>query len=192
MTDTVTVHYTGTLRDGSVFDSSRDRGEPANFALNRVIPCWTEALQRMKVGGTATIVCPSDIAYGDRGAPGGKIKPGAALKFEVELISIEPIAPAFPALGFLPVGGGCRIPGGFWIPFRFRGLLAAGRRADAAGPVRMTRRIGSPGGARMRDTSGRRALFRAPENRGRVQLRRFAAPRACERAAFAQAAGASR
>jgi len=89
LTDTVTVHYTGKLRDGSVFDSSRERGTPANFSLNQVIPCWTEALQRMKVGGTATIVCPSDIAYGDRGAPGGKIKPGAALKFDVELISID-------------------------------------------------------------------------------------------------------
>ncbi|MBW2287212.1 MAG: FKBP-type peptidyl-prolyl cis-trans isomerase [Deltaproteobacteria bacterium] len=89
VTDSVTVHYTGTLRDGSVFDSSHKRGEPASFALNRVIPCWTEALQRMKVGGKATIVCPSDIAYGDRGAPGGLIKPGAALKFEVELLSID-------------------------------------------------------------------------------------------------------
>jgi FKBP-type peptidyl-prolyl cis-trans isomerase FkpA len=89
LTDSVTVHYAGTLRDGTVFDSSHKRGEPASFALNRVIPCWTEALQRMKVGGQATIVCPSDIAYGDRGAPGGLIKPGAALKFEVELLSID-------------------------------------------------------------------------------------------------------
>jgi FKBP-type peptidyl-prolyl cis-trans isomerase FkpA len=89
VTDSVTVHYKGTLRDGSVFDSSHTRGEPANFALNRVIPCWTEALQRMKVGGKATIVCPAEIAYGDRGAPGGLIKPGAALKFEVELLSID-------------------------------------------------------------------------------------------------------
>jgi FKBP-type peptidyl-prolyl cis-trans isomerase FkpA len=89
VTDSVTVHYTGTLRDGSVFDSSYTRGEPASFALNRVIPCWTEALQRMKAGGKATIVCPADIAYGDRGAPGGLIKPGAALKFEVELLSID-------------------------------------------------------------------------------------------------------
>jgi FKBP-type peptidyl-prolyl cis-trans isomerase len=89
MTDSVTVHYTGTLRDGNVFDSSRERGTPASFSLNQVIPCWTEALQRMQVGGTATIVCPSEIAYGDRGAPGGKIKPGAALKFDVELISID-------------------------------------------------------------------------------------------------------
>jgi FKBP-type peptidyl-prolyl cis-trans isomerase len=88
-TDNVSVHYTGTLRDGEVFDSSRERGAPATFALNQVIPCWSEALLRMKPGGTATIVCPSEIAYGDRGTPGGQIKPGAALKFEVELISID-------------------------------------------------------------------------------------------------------
>ncbi len=86
--DTVSVHYHGTLRDGTVFDSSVDRGQPASFGLNRVIPCWTEGVQMMKVGGKATLVCPSDIAYGDRGA-GGKIKPGAALKFDVELLSID-------------------------------------------------------------------------------------------------------
>ncbi len=83
-----TVHYHGTLRDGTVFDSSVERGQPAQFALNRVIPCWTEGLQLMKVGGKAKLVCPPEIAYGDRGA-GQLIKPGAALTFEVELISIE-------------------------------------------------------------------------------------------------------
>ncbi len=87
-TDTVNVHYHGTLRDGTVFDSSVDRGQPISFALNRVIPCWTEGVQKMKVGGKATLVCPSDIAYGDNGA-GALIKPGAALKFEVELLAIE-------------------------------------------------------------------------------------------------------
>ena len=87
MLDQVTVHYHGTLRDGTVFDSSVDRGEPTTFALNRVIQCWTEGLQRMKVGGKATLVCPAPIAYGDRGA-GSLIKPGAALKFEVELLAI--------------------------------------------------------------------------------------------------------
>jgi len=85
--DTVRVHYHGTLRDGTVFDSSVERGTPAVFPLNRVIPCWTEALQRMGVGGKARIICPSSIAYGDRGAP-PKIPPGAALEFEVELIEI--------------------------------------------------------------------------------------------------------
>jgi len=86
-TDQVKVHYRGTLANGAVFDSSIDRGEPAVFALNAVIPCWTEALQRMKVGGRAAITCPAEIAYGDRGA--GAIKPGAALHFEVELLGIE-------------------------------------------------------------------------------------------------------
>ena len=88
-TDTVKVHYHGTLRDDTVFDSSRQRGEPSTFRLNRVIPCWTEALQLMKVGGQANIVCPAEIAYGDRGFGAGAIKPGAVLRFEVELISIE-------------------------------------------------------------------------------------------------------
>jgi FKBP-type peptidyl-prolyl cis-trans isomerase FkpA len=86
-TDTVKVHYHGTLTDGTVFDSSRQRGEPTEFALNQVIPCWTEGVQKMKVGETAQLVCPSDIAYGDAGRPG--IPPGATLVFEVELISIK-------------------------------------------------------------------------------------------------------
>jgi len=92
-TDTVKVHYKGTLRDGSVFDSSIERGQPASFPLNRVVPCWTEGLQKMQVGGKAKLACPSNLAYGDRGAP-PKIKPGAALLFEVELLSIEPPAAA--------------------------------------------------------------------------------------------------
>ena len=86
-TDTVKVHYHGTLRDGTVFDSSVERGEPAEFPLNRVIPCWTEAVQTMKVGEKAHITCPSEIAYGDRGFP-PKIGGGAALAFDVELIEI--------------------------------------------------------------------------------------------------------
>lgn len=85
-TDTVTVHYHGTLRDGTVFDSSRGK-EPRSFPLNRVIPCWTEALQMMSVGGAAAITCPAETAYGDAGW--GKIKPGSALHFEVELIAIK-------------------------------------------------------------------------------------------------------
>jgi FKBP-type peptidyl-prolyl cis-trans isomerase len=86
-TDTVKVHYHGTLRDGTVFDSSVERGEPAEFPLNRVIPCWTEAVQTMKVGEKAHITCPSEIAYGDRGFP-PKIKGGATLAFDVELLEI--------------------------------------------------------------------------------------------------------
>ena len=83
----VKVHYHGTLRSGEVFDSSVDRGNPATFPLNRVIPCWTEAVQKIKVGGKAKVTCPSDKAYGDRGAP-PKIKPGAALTFDIELLEI--------------------------------------------------------------------------------------------------------
>jgi FKBP-type peptidyl-prolyl cis-trans isomerase FkpA len=85
--DTVKVHYQGTLTDGKVFDSSIERGQPATFALNQVIPCWTEGLQRMKVGGKARLVCPSDIAYGDAGRP-PVIPAGATLVFEVELLEI--------------------------------------------------------------------------------------------------------
>jgi FKBP-type peptidyl-prolyl cis-trans isomerase FkpA len=85
-TDKVRVHYHGTLRDGTVFDSSRERGTPAEFPLNRVIPCWTEGLQLMHVGSQATLLCPAAIAYGDRGA--GRIPPGATLRFDVELIEI--------------------------------------------------------------------------------------------------------
>jgi FKBP-type peptidyl-prolyl cis-trans isomerase FkpA len=85
-TDSVTVHYHGTLRDGHIFDSSVQRGQPATFALNQVIPCWTEGVQKMKVGGKSRFVCPPAIAYGDRGS--GPIPPKSALVFEVELISI--------------------------------------------------------------------------------------------------------
>ncbi|HEY0682582.1 MAG TPA: FKBP-type peptidyl-prolyl cis-trans isomerase [Steroidobacter sp.] len=91
-TDTVKVHYHGTLPSGKVFDSSVDRGEPATFPLNGVIPCWTEGVQQIKVGGKSKLVCPANIAYGDRGAP-PDIGPGATLIFDVELIGIEP-APA--------------------------------------------------------------------------------------------------
>jgi FKBP-type peptidyl-prolyl cis-trans isomerase FkpA len=94
-TDRVKVHYRGALRDGTVFDSSLDRGQPAVFALNRVVPCWTEGVQKMKVGGKAKLTCPSDLAYGDRGVP-GRIPPGAPLVFDVELIEIVQAPPAAP------------------------------------------------------------------------------------------------
>jgi FKBP-type peptidyl-prolyl cis-trans isomerase FklB len=87
-TDRVKVHYTGKLIDGTVFDSSVERGEPAVFPLNGVIPGWTEALQLMPVGSKWTIYLPSDLAYGERGA-GQQIPPHSTLIFEVELISIE-------------------------------------------------------------------------------------------------------
>ena len=84
----VSVHYTGTLRDGRVFDSSVTRGQPAEFVIGQVIKCWNEALPMMKVGSKARLVCPAAIAYGDGGVPGA-IPPGAVLTFEVELLSVE-------------------------------------------------------------------------------------------------------
>ena len=85
-TSKVRVHYHGTLRDGTVFDSSVDRGKPATFPLNRVIPCWTEGVAMMKVGGKSKLICPAEIAYGNQRK--GRIPPGAALIFEVELLDI--------------------------------------------------------------------------------------------------------
>jgi FKBP-type peptidyl-prolyl cis-trans isomerase FkpA len=85
--DTVKVHYRGTFPDGREFDSSYSRNAPAEFPLNRVIKCWTEGVQRMKVGGKAKLTCPAAIAYGEQGA-GGTIPPNATLMFEVELLSI--------------------------------------------------------------------------------------------------------
>jgi FKBP-type peptidyl-prolyl cis-trans isomerase FklB len=86
-TDNVTVHYHGTLIDGTVFDSSVDRGQPATFPVNGVIPGWVEALQLMNAGAKYKLFIPSNLAYGERGA-GGAIGPNATLVFEVELISI--------------------------------------------------------------------------------------------------------
>ncbi|EHR72598.1 FKBP-type peptidyl-prolyl cis-trans isomerase [Burkholderiales bacterium JOSHI_001] len=86
--DVVKVHYKGTLPDGTEFDSSYKRGEPAAFPLNRVIKCWTEGVAMMKPGGKAKLTCPPEIAYGARGA-GGTIPPNATLHFEVELLAIQ-------------------------------------------------------------------------------------------------------
>ena len=86
-TDTVKVHYRGSFPDGKEFDSSYKRNEPTEFPLNRVIACWTEGVQKMKVGGKAKLTCPAAIAYGSRGA-GGVIPPNATLQFEIELLSI--------------------------------------------------------------------------------------------------------
>ena len=100
-TDKVKVNYTGKLMDGTVFDSSVERGQPATFPLNQVIKCWTEGVQQMKVGGKAKIVCPADVAYGDRGAP-PKIKPGSTLQFDVELLEIVKDTPAATPPGATP------------------------------------------------------------------------------------------
>ena len=88
-TDTVEVHYHGTLIDGTVFDSSVERGKKITFPLNRVIKGWTEGLQQVKTGGKVKLVIPADLAYGDQGAP-PKIAGGSTLVFEVELFQINP------------------------------------------------------------------------------------------------------
>jgi FKBP-type peptidyl-prolyl cis-trans isomerase FkpA len=90
VTDVVQVNYRGTLVDGTEFDASAKHGGPATFRLNGVVPCWTEGVQLMKLGEKAKLVCPSEIAYGDRGTPDGSIPPGATLVFEVELLAINP------------------------------------------------------------------------------------------------------
>jgi FKBP-type peptidyl-prolyl cis-trans isomerase FkpA len=87
-TDTVKVNYRGTLVSGEEFDSSYKRGQPTEFPLNGVIKCWSEGLQMMKPGGKAKLVCPSDLAYGDRGA-GSVVPPNATLVFEVELLEVK-------------------------------------------------------------------------------------------------------
>lgn len=93
--DTVKVDYVGKLLSGKVFDSSKERGEPATFPLGGVIPCWTEGVQKMKVGGTAQLVCPSELAYGEQGNPA--IPGNATLIFEVELLEIVKEDPAAAA-----------------------------------------------------------------------------------------------
>lgn len=86
MSDVVKVNYRGTLQNGQEFDSSYKRGQPASFPLARVIPCWTEGVQKIKVGGKAKLVCPPNLAYGNQNVPG--IPPGSTLIFEVELLDI--------------------------------------------------------------------------------------------------------
>ena len=88
-TDTVLVHYKGTLLDGTEFDSSYKRKEPITFPLNRVIAGWTEGLQLLKEGGKATLYIPSKLAYGERGTPGGPIGPNETLIFVVELLKVQ-------------------------------------------------------------------------------------------------------
>ena len=89
VTSNVVTHYHGTFVDGDVFDSSIERGEPAEFPVNQVIPGWTEALQLMKEGDKWRLVLPPDIAYGEKGAAGGLIPPNSVLVFEVELIEVK-------------------------------------------------------------------------------------------------------
>ena len=96
--DQVKVNYEGRLIDGTVFDASSQHGEPLTFKVSGVVPCWSEALQQMSVGAKVKLVCPPELAYGDRGSP-PKIPGGSTLVFDVELLAIEkaPPAPAAPA-----------------------------------------------------------------------------------------------
>jgi FKBP-type peptidyl-prolyl cis-trans isomerase FkpA len=87
-TDTVKVHYRGTLVDGTEFDSSYKRGTAVEFPLNGVIPCWTQGVQKMKVGGKAKLTCPANTAYGERPPTGSRIPPSAVLQFDVELVDV--------------------------------------------------------------------------------------------------------
>jgi len=89
ITDTVTVHYTGMLLDGKVFDSSVQRGQPASFRLSEVIPGWTEGLRLMRVGDKFKFIIPPNLAYGDQSPPGSGIPPNSTLVFEVELLAIQ-------------------------------------------------------------------------------------------------------
>src|SRR5262249_43642691 len=109
-TDTVKVNYKGTLPDGTEFDSSYKRGQPAEFPLMGVIPCWTEGVQKMKVGEKARLVCPSNIAYGDQGRP-PTIPGGSTLVFEIELMAISTKPPAAtPQLSLPPPSGAHPVP----------------------------------------------------------------------------------
>jgi FKBP-type peptidyl-prolyl cis-trans isomerase FkpA len=109
--DRVKVHYHGTLTDGTVFDSSVNRGEPAEFPLNGVVPCWTEGLQKMKVGEKARLVCPSSVAYGDQGRP-PKIPGGATLVFDIELLEVKKGAATAPGASSPMMPHGTMMPGG--------------------------------------------------------------------------------
>ncbi len=103
-TNFVKVNYTGTFIDGKEFDSSVKRGQPVEFPLNRVIPCWTEGIGMMKVGGKAKLVCPSNLAYGDQGRP-PVIPGGATLIFEVELLDAKATASPAPKMPAAPKAG---------------------------------------------------------------------------------------
>jgi len=100
-TDKIKIHYHGTTTDGIVFDSSVDRGTPAEYPLDGMVACWVEGVQLMKVGGKARLICPPNLAFGDRGAP-PLIKPGATLTFQLELLDIIASAPAAPPMPAVP------------------------------------------------------------------------------------------
>ena len=131
--DTVKVNYKGTLTDGTEFDSSYKRGQPAEFPLMGVIPCWTEGLQKMKTGEKARLVCPSSIAYGDQGRP-PTIPGGATLVFEVELVGITTKAQPGDAGAVAAAAGGQLVPpppGGQMVPPPSAQVIARPPRSSA-------------------------------------------------------------
>jgi peptidylprolyl isomerase len=127
VTDLVTVHYTGTLDNGTVFDASRQHGGPASFPLNRVIKGWTEGVSTMKVGGTRQLVIPPDLAYGAQGAGNGVIPPNATLTFIVELLEVPKVK-----IEDTQVGTGAAAKDGDTIVVNYTGKLQDGTVFDSS------------------------------------------------------------
>jgi peptidylprolyl isomerase len=127
VTDLVTVHYTGTLENGTVFDASRQHGGPASFPLNRVIPGWTEGVSTMKIGGVRKLVIPPDLAYGVQGAGNGVIPPNATLTFIVELLEIPKVK-----IVDTQVGTGVAAKDGDQLTVNYTGKLQDGTVFDSS------------------------------------------------------------
>ncbi|MBI5567448.1 MAG: FKBP-type peptidyl-prolyl cis-trans isomerase [Chloroflexi bacterium] len=127
VTDLVTVHYTGTLDNGTVFDASRQHGGPASFPLNRVIKGWTEGVSTMKVGGTRKLIIPADLAYGAQGAGNGVIPPNATLTFIVELLEVPKVK-----IEDTQVGTGAAAKAGDQIVVNYTGKLTDGTVFDSS------------------------------------------------------------
>ena len=127
VTDLVTVHYTGTLDNGTVFDASRQHGGPASFPLNRVIKGWTEGVSTMKVGGTRKLVIPPDLAYGAQGAGSGVIPPNATLTFIVELLEVPKVK-----IEDTQVGTGATAKDGDQLTVKYTGKLQDGTVFDSS------------------------------------------------------------
>ena len=130
VTDTVTVHYTGTLENGTVFDASRQHGAPASFPLNQVIPGWTEGVSTMKIGGVRKLVIPPALAYGAQGAGNGVIPANATLTFIVELLDTQPTPQV--KIEDVQVGAGAAAQNGDTLVVNYTGRLADGAVFDSS------------------------------------------------------------